>query len=59
MLTSSLRYDRILVMDSGRVAEFDEPRTLFDRGGKFYALCERSGITRDHLDSARKKDGEY
>jgi hypothetical protein len=46
-------------MDSGRVAEFDEPTILFDRKGKFHALCERAGITRDHVNSARRNNGEH
>ncbi|KAF1817894.1 P-loop containing nucleoside triphosphate hydrolase protein [Dissoconium aciculare CBS 342.82] len=53
-LDTILGYDRILVMDLGRVAEFDTPGALFDRRGKFFNLCERSGISRDQLSGARR-----
>lgn len=42
-------YDRILVMDEGRVAEFDAPLTLFDRGGIFRRLCDEAGLSREEL----------
>jgi hypothetical protein len=45
-------------MDSGRVAEFDTPEALFERRGKFYKLCERSGISRDQLSGARRAAGQ-
>ncbi|GAA5974663.1 hypothetical protein JCM5350_001237 [Sporobolomyces pararoseus] len=38
--------DKILVMDQGRVAEFDTPLNLFrQKDGIFHSMCERSGIT--------------
>ncbi|KAG8877736.1 hypothetical protein FRB97_003150 [Tulasnella sp. 331] len=47
-------YDRILVMDDGRVAEFDEPLVLFDRGkgvggSIFRSLCDEAGLSREEL----------
>ena len=46
------RYDRILVMDSGDVAELDAPINLYDQGGIFRSMCDRSGIKReDFFDS--------
>ncbi|KAM0753526.1 ABC transporter [Meredithblackwellia eburnea MCA 4105] len=38
-------YDRILVMDAGRVVAFDTPENLFSLGeGIFYSLCLQSGL---------------
>jgi hypothetical protein len=46
------RYDRILVMDAGNVAELDSPINLYDQGGIFRSMCDRSGIRReDFFDS--------
>ncbi|KAL1588310.1 hypothetical protein WHR41_02807 [Cladosporium halotolerans] len=46
-LKTIIGYDRILVMDAGRVAELDRPIDLYDRGGIFRGMCERSGIRRE------------
>ena len=52
------RYDRILVMDAGNVAELDSPINLYDQGGIFRSMCDRSGIRReDFFDSAEAKFG--
>jgi len=45
-LRTIIHYDRILVMDAGNVAELDSPLNLYDRGGIFRSMCERSGIRR-------------
>lgn len=35
-------YDRILVLDAGRVLEYDTPLALFDRpGSAFRSLCDK------------------
>ena len=40
-------YDRVLVMDAGRVAEFDTPLALFDRADSlFRALCNEANLAR-------------
>ncbi|KAJ1564651.1 hypothetical protein HK405_014305 [Cladochytrium tenue] len=40
-------YDRILVLDAGRVVELDSPQTLLaDKSSRFYALAKEAGITR-------------
>ncbi|KAF5334268.1 hypothetical protein D9758_015549 [Tetrapyrgos nigripes] len=45
-LRTIIGYDRILVMDAGRVAEFDTPLKLFTtKESIFRSLCEKSGIT--------------
>jgi ABC-type multidrug transport system fused ATPase/permease subunit len=37
-------YDKVLVMDAGRVAEFDTPLNLLQQKGSiFFSMCERSG----------------
>lgn len=44
-LRTVIGYDRILVLEAGEVLEFDDPVTLFRKGGSFYAMCARSSIT--------------
>lgn len=45
-LRTILNYDRIIVMDSGEIIEFDTPRALFDRSDSvFRSMCDQSGIT--------------
>ncbi|CAH6718182.1 oligomycin resistance ATP-dependent permease Yor1p [[Candida] jaroonii] len=45
-LTTILKYDKILVMDDGNVAEFDTPINLFrNKSSIFRQLCERAKIT--------------
>jgi hypothetical protein len=36
-------------MDNGMVAEYDSPINLFDGGGIFRSMCDRSGITKEHI----------
>ncbi|KAJ5715756.1 oligomycin resistance ATP-dependent permease yor1 [Penicillium malachiteum] len=40
-----IHYDRICVMDHGRIAELGTPYELFRRGGVFREMCITSGIT--------------
>ena len=50
MLLPAVYYDRILVMDGGRVAEFDAPLTLFDREGSiFRSLCDEAHLSRQDI----------
>lgn len=50
-------YDRILVMDAGKVAEFDPPLTLFDQEDSiFRSLCNEAGLTRANI--LRIRSGE-
>lgn len=46
-LKTIIQYDRICVMDAGRIAELDEPIKLYQRGGIFRGMCDRSGIRRE------------
>ncbi|ANB11357.1 ATP-binding cassette transporter YOR1 [Sugiyamaella lignohabitans] len=49
-LNTILAYDRILVLEQGEVAEFDDPVTLMNiKGGAFQSMCERSGISMDDV----------
>ena len=50
MLLPVVYYDRILVMDGGRVAEFDTPLELFDREGSiFRSLCDEAHLSRQDI----------
>lgn len=46
-LKTIIGYDRICVMDSGSIAELDTPINLYDAGGIFKGMCDRSGIRRE------------
>jgi len=49
-LKTILNYDRILVLDKGEVKEFDSPWNLFQYGGIFREMCERSNITQSDFE---------
>lgn len=55
-LRTIISWDRILVMDAGRVQDFDTPLALYDKGGTFRSMCERSSITRNEIEQARQVD---
>lgn len=43
-LATVVFYDRVLVMDQGRIIEYDTPLRLLGRpDGLFYSMCERTG----------------
>ncbi|KAF2474597.1 multidrug resistance-associated protein 5 [Lindgomyces ingoldianus] len=46
-LKTIIGYDRICVMDAGSIAELDTPLHLYDAGGIFRGMCDRSGIRRE------------
>lgn len=47
-INTIIDYDRIIVMDSGRVAEFDTPRVLLDdEESIFYSLAYEAGVSLD------------
>ena len=46
-LKTIINYDRICVMDKGQIAELDTPISLFERGGIFRGMCDKSHIVRD------------
>lgn len=43
-LNTILNYDRVMVMESGEIAEFDTPKALYKKGGIFTQMCEKSSI---------------
>ncbi|KAI0528513.1 P-loop containing nucleoside triphosphate hydrolase protein [Xylaria digitata] len=43
-LDTVVGYDKVCVLEQGRVVEFDRPFNLWERGGAFRALCDRSCI---------------
>ncbi|KAG9944556.1 P-loop containing nucleoside triphosphate hydrolase protein, partial [Aureobasidium melanogenum] len=56
-LRTILGYDRICVMDAGKIVELDTPLALWDQGGIFRSMCDRSGIARqDLIDNQDKSD---
>lgn len=42
-LKTIIDYDRILVMDKGRIAENGSPAALLERKGIFYEMCRKTG----------------
>ncbi|KAI1339003.1 P-loop containing nucleoside triphosphate hydrolase protein [Xylariaceae sp. FL0016] len=52
-LRTIVGYDRICVMDAGRIAELDAPLALWQAGGIFRSMCDRSGIRVDDIVAAR------
>lgn len=43
-LRTVIDYDRLIVLDRGRVAEFDTPYNLIKKeGGIFHGMCLKSG----------------
>ncbi|PKI84023.1 hypothetical protein MVES_001934 [Malassezia vespertilionis] len=52
-LSTIIGYDRIVVMDDGKVVEFDAPLALFNQPDSiFRGMCQRSGITAEEIASA-------
>ena len=50
-------YDRILVMDAGKLAEYDTPLNLFDNEDSiFRSLCTEAGISRADIIRIRSGD---
>ena len=47
-------YDRILVMDAGRVGEYDTPLNLYDREVSIVrSLCDEAGLARHDIERIR------
>jgi len=55
-LRTIIGYDRICVMDKGRIAEMDTPINLWRaEGGIFRGMCDRSGIRVEDIRGAREE----
>lgn len=52
-LRTIIGYDRICVMDAGQIAEMDTPLNLWEQGGIFRGMCDRSSIRREDIVGAR------
>ncbi|KAH9906969.1 ABC multidrug transporter-like protein [Xylariomycetidae sp. FL2044] len=48
-LGTIIGYDRVCVMDQGRVAELGPPLELYDLGGIFKGMCDKGGVKRDDI----------
>lgn len=55
-LKTIIHYDRICVMDQGRIAELDAPLRLWEARGVFRSMCDRSGIRRQDFDEGEMKE---
>jgi len=46
-LKTIINYDRICVMDQGRIVELDTPYSLYTQKSIFRGMCDRSGIRKE------------
>ena len=54
-LQTIIGYDRICVVDAGRIVEFDTPTRLFDmEDGIFRGICNRSEVSLEDIRRATK-----
>ncbi|KAK6334206.1 hypothetical protein TWF696_002707 [Orbilia brochopaga] len=49
-LRTIVGYDRVVVLDKGRIVEVDTPLNLWESGGVFRGMCDRSKIRREDFD---------
>lgn len=54
-LRTIINYDRICVMDQGKIAELDTPQNLYALGGIFRGMCDRGGIRKEDIMSAKEE----
>ena len=54
-LKTIVSYDRICVMDQGRIAELGPPLGLWEDGGLFRSMCDRSGIRKEDFNDGETK----
>ncbi|KAF9262693.1 multidrug resistance-associated ABC transporter [Marasmius fiardii PR-910] len=59
-LNTIAHYDRVLVMDDGKVAEFDEVLNLFDNEGSiFRSLCDEASLGRADIVKIREAHSQH
>ncbi|KAF4417156.1 multidrug resistance-associated [Fusarium acutatum] len=46
-LRTVIQYDRVCVMDKGKIVELGPPLELWEQGGIFRAMCDSNGVTRE------------
>ena len=54
-LRTIISYDRICVLENGKIAEFGAPEDLYARDKIFRGMCERSSITLEDIRGAGKE----
>ena len=54
-LKTIINYDRICVMEQGRIAELDTPIKLWEAGGIFRGMCDQSGIRREDFEDHKEE----
>ncbi|XP_065815553.1 canalicular multispecific organic anion transporter 1 isoform X2 [Labrus bergylta] len=50
-LHSIMDSSRVMVLDAGRIVEFDSPSNLLEKKGHFFAMAKDAGITQDGITS--------
>ncbi|XP_069548711.1 ATP-binding cassette sub-family C member 2 [Brachyistius frenatus] len=48
-LHSIMDSSRVMVLDAGKIVEFDSPSNLLDKGGHFYAMAKDAGISPEYI----------
>ncbi|XP_008280640.1 ATP-binding cassette sub-family C member 2 [Stegastes partitus] len=48
-LHSIMDSSRVMVLDAGKIVEFDSPSNLFEKQGHFYAMAKDAGITQEDI----------
>ena len=54
-LKTIINYDRICVMEQGRIAELDTPMKLWEAGGIFKGMCDKSGIRKEDFEEYKEE----
>ena len=54
-LRTIISYDRICVLDNGKIVEFGVPEDLYGQDGIFRGMCERSSISLEDIRRAGKE----
>lgn len=53
-LNTIIDYDRVMVLDDGKIVELDTPENLFNRkDGVFRSMCDEANVSRDDIANAK------